>query len=886
MRLLNIFFVVVLTGFLLMPTVNAGWWDPAYPLREETIIYNGNLTNDILNSTFELPVNYSGKTVLSDLNDSRLVWERHSDGTTYEADRINTTVIDTNGITNITLGTYTITPDDFNLSAGGYSNDSTQSIYRLWHYYNNPSAGTPPENRSHIYSFAEDVEALTLGDLGTQGGWTEPIAATFDVVDNLAFEGNKSIKITNDEGQHKHSLLQKKTGKLKVHLMLTGIAGRVAYRPMEGATVLSHIGFGDTGNRNIQVYDGSWQDTGHDYTDNVWYNFTIHFYSDSTFDFYVNETYINTYNFVASMTNGVDGLAVQCNGPCATQYFDLITYKSYLSPEPTYQFGAEELNADITITSPPDNSETSNTTINIAIWSNSSTGWDGDFNVSIDGTVTDTIPAINGTQTYSNSSLSEGSHTITVSGRTGDAADLEDTITLIVNRTNLIVISPSPGVNLSSSDVNFTWTCNGSSNTPISSWVNLNGSITYNSSPVTLGVPYTEIITVPDTGTYTYNVTCEFYSESWGSYNETSENVTFNRVIFLVNLSIIDEETGLYLNKTLNISIKNANYTTISSSGCLHSCVLSIPSGTTGIQIYFIETSWPGDSPVWTRQVFVEVDYTIFSEYNISLYMPDNDTTSTIYSNIWLLDDPTMEYNHGLLEVKRYINNSLILIHFGFFDIEGKIRTDLIGGDNYILTVYTADRSSSRGVGWWVPEDSNDKTLSIDAIPLFPDVSLAYNDVKWRAYASGGSIKISYIDYLDNTELVQVWIYNGSNYSDILFTDSSVSAEALFSYTPSENKTYMVRINVTHGTYSLLSQVDSVRIGPDWDIDIPTWAKKLIALFIISLIALIFTARDSPKSGGLILGLTVVFFSYIKWNVMSGISLSLIVLIIIIRRWK
>lgn len=135
------------------------WWDTAYSYKTQITIYN--------NSTSTLPSGYSVKLILnhyslvqsgkslSSGDDVRIVYWN---GTGYvELDRINETVWNTS---NTTAEIWFETQS--NIPAG--NSDGNYYVY-----YGNDSPGTPPSNRSNIYSLWDDFASLNTSIWDTSG---------------------------------------------------------------------------------------------------------------------------------------------------------------------------------------------------------------------------------------------------------------------------------------------------------------------------------------------------------------------------------------------------------------------------------------------------------------------------------------------------------------------------------------------------------------------------------------------------------------------------------------------------------------------------------------------------------------------------------------------
>lgn len=498
----------------------------------------------------------------------------------------------------------------------------------------------------------------------------------------------------------------------------------------------------------------------------------------------------------------------------------------------------------------------------------------------------------NGTVNMSFDNLSEGTWNLEVRMFDNQGVHSDTLNGILINRTWIHLHEPTQNEEISVSDISFNWTCAGVPGAAVilGSWLNINGSIYQNTSTVTLNNPYTQIVSVITLGTYSWNASCKFSKYSFGQYNETSTSSNFTRVTFPVNISIINEETLFPLTDPIRVKIKNQNFSTVLENvSCTGSCVLNVVNLVSGIRIYYIEATWPDSSPTWVRQIQITINYSEIENISTTLYMPDNDTTATIYSNSMILDDPSNEFTTGLLRVERHLNNTIKTIHFTNWDIELKAQTYLIGGANYIISVVNADRTITRVIGPYVPIDGGAKVLTILTIDYTPKFNLAYHDVGWNFSVTDTNIRITYNDTKSQTNNVSVWIYNGTNTSDILYHASATTALASFTYLPGNiNLTYLVKIEINHALYGFLTESRGIgfddidRLG---NIDLADIFKQIFTLCVLGLVAFGFSARFSKICGPVLL-LLAIFFDYVNWWPISIQIRSLMVIIILLARWR
>jgi len=145
-------------NFTLDPT--GDWWDTGWYRRRTLNVTNNNISTVLeAGYTVNVTVDTTGLEFLDNGSDTRIVYWNGS--ASVELDRINTTAFNTPTTTlRFRL--------QKNISAGGA--DANYSVY-----YDNPSAGAPPDNGTKVYVFYDDFSEPSI-DTGrwtvVQGTWT------------------------------------------------------------------------------------------------------------------------------------------------------------------------------------------------------------------------------------------------------------------------------------------------------------------------------------------------------------------------------------------------------------------------------------------------------------------------------------------------------------------------------------------------------------------------------------------------------------------------------------------------------------------------------------------------------------------------------------------
>jgi hypothetical protein len=172
-----------------LSTSVSNWWNENWNDRKQVTITNEDssiLRKDYsINLTFNVGNLISQGLVRNDCKDLRVVY--YNGQNHIELDRTNETTC--SGVTEIWF------PLQANISASG--SDSNYYIY-----YNNPSAGSPPQNRSEIYLVWDDFESYSI-DSTPGGGWTEDPEFSTHNWQIKSDSGNKVLQDISPDGEYK-----------------------------------------------------------------------------------------------------------------------------------------------------------------------------------------------------------------------------------------------------------------------------------------------------------------------------------------------------------------------------------------------------------------------------------------------------------------------------------------------------------------------------------------------------------------------------------------------------------------------------------------------------------------------------------------------------------
>ena len=273
-----------------------------------------------------------------------------------------------------------------------------------------------------------------------------------------------------------------------------------------------------------------------------------------------------------------------------------------------------------------------------------------------------------------------------------------------------------------------------------------------------------------------------------------------------------------------------------------------------------------------------------------NIYLVDADQDQVVQLLI-ALQDATGDFNNALLKSLKYIEGTQRTITENYFDAEDKVIIYLINGDKYTLAVDNGDEE--RTIGYlYVDSVDLSKTVTIGEI-LTTNQTLS--NVSFGIYNITDTIIFSYIDDSGLTTLAEMWIWNATNTSHLIYYINSTNRSTVeFTYqVPDDNQTYNVHIKVGQSTFG----EDSIDFWipffePQFIIpypfafmenlagDIPGGItfRNLVGIVAIVGAAMMFTALTGAL-GGIIAVIAGALFLYFGWwaadVVILGVALVL-----------
>lgn len=284
------------------------------------------------------------------------------------------------------------------------------------------------------------------------------------------------------------------------------------------------------------------------------------------------------------------------------------------------------------------------------------------------------------------------------------------------------------------------------------------------------------------------------------------------------------------------------------------------------------------------------IEYTATEIYYRSLI-----TRSTIeHKNFYLVDadehqvaqllitlqDATGEFSTAILIIRKYLEGTLETITELDFDAEDKAIIYLINGDRY--QIYVDNGDETRNIGYlYVDTVDLSKTITIGEILT---TNQTHGNISFGLYNTSDTIVFSYIDAAGQAISGEMWVYNASNTSQLLYYANTTNRSRFeFTYqVPSTNQTYNVHVKVGHtifGENSIdlwMPMFSAILVIPhpleplsDLFGTIPggiSW-QNLVGVFAVIGAAMLFTAHSGAMGGVFAVAVGAVLFVFGWWTV-------------------
>lgn len=243
------------------------------------------------------------------------------------------------------------------------------------------------------------------------------------------------------------------------------------------------------------------------------------------------------------------------------------------------------------------------------------------------------------------------------------------------------------------------------------------------------------------------------------------------------------------------------------------------------------------------------------------------------------LQDATGDFSTATLIIRKYLEGTLETITELDFDAEDKAIIYLINGDRY--QIYVDNGAETRSIGYlYVDTVDLSKTITIGEVLT---TNQTHGNVSFGLYNTSDTIVFSYIDAAGQAISGEMWVYNASNMSQLLYYANTTNRSRFeFTYqVPSTNQTYNVHVKVGHtifGENSIdlwMPMFSSLLVIPH-PLEplsgifgtIPggiRW-QDLVGVFAVIGAALLFTAHSGAMGGVFAASVGSVLLAFGWWN--------------------
>jgi len=256
------------------------------------------------------------------------------------------------------------------------------------------------------------------------------------------------------------------------------------------------------------------------------------------------------------------------------------------------------------------------------------------------------------------------------------------------------------------------------------------------------------------------------------------------------------------------------------------------------------------------------------------------------------LYDSTGDYAGSAIEIKRYLDDVLETITEMDFDAENKALTYLINGEFYKIYVDVDGVETLIGEYYTDTNDLDKNIIIGETTPINRSIA----NITYEENYNGTHANFTFNDYAAGTELIEYWVYNASNTSQIFCYNTSTADSAFFECkVPVVNASYVGSFRLKHEqfgnstTYRAWNMVVIASILPPTTFPLflligllggsaPLWVS---ILFIIPT-GMIFHKNHTVIAGMLVIGMTFLFSIWFNYATSTAVLALAFIMIVII----
>lgn len=432
----------------------------------------------------------------------------------------------------------------------------------------------------------------------------------------------------------------------------------------------------------------------------------------------------------------------------------------------------------------------------------------------------------------------------------------------------------------------------------------LTGEIDYN---VTLGggtPPYivnisvdgeVNMTTTNDSAIHFYNLSNHHPNLQVGQHNITfyvfddDGSSTQQTVYFRVSLSnfyIYEEMTG----NVYNMSIPNETILTIFCADSANTSIITEYTGNLSldceIELVRVNMDFGSNIGQFFRPLIPHI-----TDTSLLFFMPNplNDTVLTI--NLKLIDFTGNFGDDGIVRVTKIINDSSREIIEQEIGLGSYLVLYLIKDQRYDVDVRSLDGTITRVLNEIIPVASGTLDVTIGFINSMLNQSLFSENIFWSAALDEDAqqIDLVYYDLLSNTINATFEIFNGSNISQLLFSETTTSStwQTMYNNIP-ENHSFRVKLTIYHNDFDgpqIEIRTIGYYIGLFDDFPVSQTTLSIIGIAFLSIFALLFSPRYASVGAIGLATVTALFtfvFGIFEASVFTYIFLALMFMIAVI----
>lgn len=336
-------------------------------------------------------------------------------------------------------------------------------------------------------------------------------------------------------------------------------------------------------------------------------------------------------------------------------------------------------------------------------------------------------------------------------------------------------------------------------------------------------------------------------------YNRTLSPEEIKAMYEALRVKFYDESTGEKI--AGNATLFNANYSISLQTDDVTKEAVLFHADVPEYGEYRLKVSSDGYYP---RYLYVNLSNDKLEE--VDTYLPQ--ISKAVYVTFHVTDYTGMFYNNTKLILSKLINNQNKIINSAPLDLEHKVSTYLIPGDEYIVSLSNGSETRTFGyISVVAPDTINIIVQSLLQFPLQQYAAVSYNLTN-----ENGTITLQYVTLKGHTSQATIEIYNSSGV--LVYTATSNTPSGKFVYISNPNEEYTVHFKVYNDIEPLEFKITtssrkflSIQVNVQTIKNLPEWFRIIFFGGLCLFVALLFKRSHVPVGLMLSFSLAAVFTS-------------------------